>query len=134
MWFLQQHADLGPCSECSPLQKVLTKYGTGICTHTKHLYLYSQDVPVLLLVMILTQGTGTGTMFKSNQGAHLLIIDLFVHFLMVAFIVSDIILLVIVLVIIDGCQAQSGKSHQRKSGPDDHVGNVQVGPKLKVRF
>ena len=49
---------------------------------------------------------------------------------MVALIISGVgILLIIVLVIIEGCQAQSGKSQQGESGPDDHGGSAKVGPK-----
>ena len=65
----------------------------------------------------------------------LLIIDLSVHFLVVALIIPGVgILLIIVLVIIEGCQAQSGKSQQGESGPDDHGGSAQVGQKLQVRL
>ena len=75
-------------------------------------------------------------MSNQDEEVDLLIVDLSVHFLLVAFIVpSLLVLLIIVLVVIGGCQAQSGKCHQRKSGPDDHSGNgVQVCPEIEARL
>ena len=52
-------------------------------------------------------------MSNQHEEVDLLIVDLSVHLLLVALVVPGVlILLVIVLIIIDGCQAQSGKCHQ----------------------